>query len=491
MTTFARLSLAKKLVLLATTTSLITLIIASIAWIGNAWVSGRDSQAQEINTLGQLIADRSNAALAFGDHTLASQNLATLANLPNILSACIYNEENQLFAAYRKSGTSAPPCHDRMTESETIAENESIVNPIPIRLEERTIGKLLIRSDLSRVIRQVQHDLLSVVTILLISGLVAFMIAARLQRVISEPVRQLARTAREVAEHHNYQVRAEQQAGGELGALVDAFNDMLDTIEQQNRSLQHSRDQLETLVEKRTGELRASNRELEAFCYSVSHDLRAPLRSINGFSQALLEDYDELLDDNGRDYLHRVVRSADNMSKLIDDLLSLSRVARSQLAPKRIDVSSLVKEIAEDIRTGAEYRGDVEIQPGISAYGDPTLLRALLANLLENAFKYSSKTEHPHIRFGCDRRNGRDIYWVRDNGAGFDMKYAHKLFGAFQRLHRDEEFEGTGIGLASVARVVHRHGGEVWAESEIGKGASFYFTLDPDNIDSAASDLST
>ncbi|MHB1292245.1 MAG: sensor histidine kinase [Sulfuricella sp.] len=220
------------------------------------------------------------------------------------------------------------------------------------------------------------------------------------------------------------------------------------------------------------------NRELESFSYSVSHDLRTPLRSIDGFSQALAEDYGEGLDAVGHDYLNRVRRAAQRMGVLIDDLLRLARVTRADMSRTRIDLSALAESVMADLRKHKGYSAaTLTVQPGLAAYGDPALLRIMLENLLDNACKYSSKVPQPKIEFGSLAQVDRTVFFVRDNGAGFDMTYVDKLFGAFQRLHREDEFSGTGVGLATVKRIVHRHGGEVWAEGLPDEGAVFYFTL--------------
>ena len=237
-------------------------------------------------------------------------------------------------------------------------------------------------------------------------------------------------------------------------------------------------------LEEANRELEVTNRELESFSYSVSHDLRAPLRSIDGFSQILLEDYADNLDEEGKDYLGRVRAASQRMGRLIDDLLGLSRVTRGTLRRERVSLSSLAREVADGLRESRPDREvDLEIEDGIEVNGDPRLIRVALTNLLGNAFKFTEKKERARISFGEDRRLSRlgrvPVYYVRDNGAGFDMEYADKLFGAFQRLHGASEFEGTGIGLATVQRIVHRHGGRVWAEGRIGDGATFYFTLRP------------
>jgi len=237
--------------------------------------------------------------------------------------------------------------------------------------------------------------------------------------------------------------------------------------------------QLEELVEERTNELTAVNKELEAFSFSVSHDLRAPLRSIDGFSEALLEDYATKLDATGHDYLQRIRAAAQKMGQLIDALLDLSRVTRRELLKDTVDLSALAQDALKDLQHGeAEREVACTIQPGIRAKGDKQLLRIVMANLLGNAWKYTSKNSQAQIEFGTKVENGETIYFVRDNGAGFDMTYATKLFGAFQRMHHDDEFPGTGVGLATVSRIINKHGGRIWAESAPGKGATFYFTLD-------------
>lgn len=250
--------------------------------------------------------------------------------------------------------------------------------------------------------------------------------------------------------------------------------------------LAHHREHLEEMVSARTAELRTVNRELESFAYSVSHDLRAPLRSMDGFSRALLEEYDKKLDEQGRQYLQRVHEGAVRMGHLIDGLLLLSRTTRGEFEKIKVNLSQLAEEAAADLRESTPQPPiDFVVQPGLQIQGDPRLLRTLLQNLLGNSVKFSQGKKRPRIEFGVlDTQEAREkwsvterVYFVRDNGAGFDMAYSGKLFGAFQRLHREDEFPGTGIGLATSQRVVHRHGGRIWAEGEVDKGATFYFTL--------------
>jgi len=238
------------------------------------------------------------------------------------------------------------------------------------------------------------------------------------------------------------------------------------------------RKRVEDTLRRHTAQLEVANAELDAFAYSVSHDLRAPLRGIDGFSQALLEDYAERLDVTGKDYLARVRSASQRMATLIDDLLNLSRVTRHQMHVAAVDLSALARGIAADLQKGdPERRAEFIIAPGLQVQADPGLMRVVLQNLLENAWKFTGKRPHARIEVGSATHDGRPAYFVRDNGAGFDMTYVHKLFGAFQRLHGAQEFDGTGVGLATVQRVIHRHGGRVWAEGAVDGGATFYFTL--------------
>lgn len=247
---------------------------------------------------------------------------------------------------------------------------------------------------------------------------------------------------------------------------------------------QQLNEELEARVVERTSHLTAVNRELEAFSYSVSHDLRAPLRAVDGFGQALLEDYDHVLDEMGRDFLNRIRMESQRMGQLIDDLIGLSRITRSDMTLSDVNLSEIAREVVKDLEIHEPDRAvQLSIQPDIHVCADERLMRVALQNLISNAWKFTSKKSSAVIEFGC--RDGADTkeYYVRDNGAGFDMNYANKLFGAFQRLHSMDEFSGTGIGLATVQRIMHRHGGTVRAEGVVNEGAAFYFTLGPGNCD--------
>lgn len=255
----------------------------------------------------------------------------------------------------------------------------------------------------------------------------------------------------------------------ELGVLTNGYRQLLQ--------------ELENRVEERTADLKASNQELESFSYSVSHDLRAPLRAIDGYSQALLEDCSADLATEGVKYLDRIRHNTQRMAELIDDLLSLSRIGRSNINLQVVDLKALALEIMQELSDREADRNiNFEIDIDHEVVADRKLLRIALENLLSNALKYTRNKQAVEITFASRFKDGKAVYSVRDNGAGFDMSYANKLFNAFQRLHRSEEYEGTGIGLATVDRIVRRHGGQVWAESEVGRGATFFFSL-PDSPD--------
>lgn len=257
----------------------------------------------------------------------------------------------------------------------------------------------------------------------------------------------------------------------ELQAEVEERQRAQDEVRSLNASL-------ERRVTERTAEVVAANKELEAFSYSVSHDLRAPLRAMDGFSQALLEDYADKIDEEGRNCIERVRAASQRMDRLIDGILTLSRATRVEMRTAAVDLSALSKAIAIELqRTYPERVVEVIVAPGLVVKGDATLLRVVLENLIGNAWKFTGKHSTARIEIGAIEDQGETAYFVRDDGAGFDMTYAGKLFGAFQRLHTPSEFEGTGIGLANVQRIVHRHGGRLWAKGEVEKGATVFFTL--------------
>jgi signal transduction histidine kinase len=264
-----------------------------------------------------------------------------------------------------------------------------------------------------------------------------------------------------------------------LGAMVSWQTRVLNRADAKRTATDREIAALNRKLRRDATEIEAANRELEAFSYSVSHDLRAPLRSITGFSQALLEDYADALDEQGRDYLNRVVRGGQRMADLIEDMMDLSRISRSEMLRGPVDLTATALEIADELAQGnPDRRIEIDVEPHLIADGDPKLLRIMIENLLSNAWKFTGRQPDARIEFGAlPSDNGGQVFYIRDNGAGFDMDHAARLFTPFHRLHREVEFPGTGVGLATVQRVVRRHGGKVWAEGKVDHGATFFFTV--------------
>ena len=282
----------------------------------------------------------------------------------------------------------------------------------------------------------------------------------------SRPINRLTAAAKKIS-NGNYDYSVEIDRHDEIGAMAVSFNNM-------TSKLTHEINEHEKSEARLTG----LNKELEAFCYSVSHDLRAPLRGIEGFSRALEEDYADKFDLQGKDYLRRICTASHKMDNLITDLLDLSRITRSKMKHEKVDLSALVKSKALELQeTEPERQVEFVIAEGDCTDGDTKLLKIAIDNLMDNAWKFTGKHSQARIEFGISLQDGESVYFISDDGVGFDMTYADKLFGAFQRLHSITEFEGTGIGLATVNRIIQRHGGNIWAEGEIGQGAKFCFTL--------------
>ena len=324
------------------------------------------------------------------------------------------------------------------------------------------------------------RDLVIGGVMLALALLLAWLIAERITR----PIRQLTVDAAALGAGHLSR-RTNVRSGGEIGVLAGAFNETAGAIEQLVGSLRATQSELRGLnvhleqrVRDRTAQLASLNSELEAFSFSVSHDLRAPLRRIDRFGVALLEDYGERLDDEGRLMLERLSAGCEQMSLLIDDLLRLSRVSRAELNYQRVDLGTLAAEVVAELRAAhPDHPVSVSIADGLLVHGDASLLRVVLQNLLSNAWKFTRGRDNPRVEVGVGTHDDTPAFSIRDNGVGFEPAKADKLFRAFQRLHDASDFEGTGVGLATVQRIIHRHGGRVWADAILGSGATFWFTV--------------
>jgi signal transduction histidine kinase len=478
MRSFEDLPIKRKLTLVIMLTSLAAIMLACAGFAIYELVTFRRSMVSDLTTLADVIGTTSTAALTFEDMKAAREFLGALKTKQHIIAACFYTKHGDFFVDYARKGGEAE-CPVEPSERGYRFERGHLVIYQPVVEKGVKVGTLYLKSDLEGMKARFQLYAWIVGLVLLTSVAGALGLAEVLQWRISAPILALANTARMVSERKDYTVRAEVYARDELGLLAEAFNAMLTQIHDRDAALLHMNEELEERVQERTAELRTANRELEAFTYSVSHDLRAPLRAITGFARILLEDHAPQLPDDAQHSLHIVDNSAQQMGRLIDDLLAFSRLGRLDLIKRPVVPTDLVRQVLEDLQ--AERAGrQVEVDLGDLApcWAEPTLLKQVFVNLLSNALKYSRRRPVAHIEVGCQENGDAHIYFVKDNGVGFDMQYVHKLFGVFQRLHRAEEYEGTGVGLAIVQRIVHRHGGSIWAEGAVDQGATFYFTLE-------------
>ncbi len=470
----------------------LVLLLTSAAFAGYQYWSLRSATRDALAVRGRIIAANSTASLAFANVADAREILSALRVDRHVVAAVLYDKGGRVFAGY-PAGVAGDVVPAEPGPDGYRFERGLLIGFQPVEeAGSQRLGTLYLASDLGAISDTFRLSGVIGLAVMAVALLAAYLLSRILQGTISQPILVLAETAKAVSTRQDYSVRAPKLGADELGALTDAFNQMLGRIAEQKGELQRYAADLERRVEERTHELQerneslrrnaaellAANTELDAFAYSVSHDLRAPLRSIDGFSQILLEDYSEKLDEAGRESLQRVRAASQRMGTLIDDLLKLARVTRAEIRTEDVDLSGMAREIVADLqRTTPERQVEFEIAPGLKARGDTRLLRVALDNLLRNSWKYTAKQPAPRVEFRSADANGGRTFMVRDNGAGFDMKYADKLFGVFQRLHSAADFEGTGIGLATVRRIINRHGGRIWAEGAVDQGATFYFTL--------------
>ncbi len=482
----------QKLTAMLVSISGLVLLLTSAAFAGYQYWSLRLATRDALAVRGRIIAANSTASLAFANDADAREILSALRTDQHIVAAVLYDKGGHVFAAY-PAGAAPDVVPTAPGPDGYRFERGLLIGLQPVEESgSRRLGTLYLASDLGAIYDTFRLSGVIGLAVMAVALLAAYFLSRILQGTISEPILALAETAKAVSTRQDYSVRAPKLGADELGTLTDSFNQMLGRIAQQNDELQRYAADLERRVEERTHELQerndalrrnaaellAANTELDAFAYSVSHDLRAPLRSIDGFSQILLEDYSGTLDAAGRESLQRVRAASQRMGTLIDDLLKLARVTRVEIRTEDVDLSGMAREIAAELqRATPERLVEFAIAPGLSARGDARLLRVALDNLLRNSWKYTAKQAQPRIEFASIAANGERAFMVRDNGAGFDMQYADKLFGVFQRLHSPAEFEGTGVGLATVRRIITRHGGRIWAEGVVDRGATFYFTL--------------
>ena len=474
------LPIKKKLSMIIMTSALLAVVLLSSVFVVYEYISLRNSIIKEFSTTSKIIANRSHAALLFSDKATLQENVDSLKIHDDVAATCLYNEADDILAFFSKNAhpeTKADcPIHPSRNLNHFDDKYYQISQPIVV--DGEPMGLLYIKVSLRSLNGHLSTYVIATAVFSLIIILAVFIFSSYLQNFITTPLLLLKNTARQVTKNKDYTLRASKESHDEIGDMVDTFNEMLATLQEQNKTIIDDAESLELKVGERTKELAIANQELEAFSYSVSHDLRSPLRAIDGFSKALLEDYGHELDHSAHDYLKRVRKASQKMGELISSLLQLSRVTRKELKDTHFDLSDMVMTIVHQLQEQDPERIiDIQIQPEMYIMGDEQLIEVALDNLIGNAWKYSKYEKFPKIEIGYYIENGHTIYFVKDNGAGFDNKYSKNLFTAFQRLHSPEQFEGTGIGLATVFRIIQRHHGEIWAKSVLDEGATFYFTL--------------
>jgi signal transduction histidine kinase len=476
-------SIAARLSLMNVLVSGIALSLAYISFLTYNLVSSRQAAIDNLTSEAQIIGANSGSAIVFNLPASAQTTLSAIGDSGDVVAAAIFDESGHLFAEYPQTGTTpiqpeaTPPGSSHASWKNGI----DVLVATHIMVKGQPEGTVYIQAHLKNLRQQATRYAVITGAILLLCLIVALLVGSVFRKLLSEPIVSLARTARLVSRYRDYSLRFQlSQSYNELESLTEAFNEMLAEIQRRDVALEQARNELELRVEERTAQLLAANRELESFSYTVAHDLRGPLEIISNICYLLQNNDPGTPPDANDPMLDRLGSSVAEMSNIIDDLLNLSRATSAGLHRKQLDLSSIAVTILEDLGTAhAERNVDTAVQLGCHADADKGLIQIVLQNLLRNAWKFTSRTAAAKIEFGCLQNGSESVYYVRDNGAGFDQRQASRLFKPFQRLHAESDFSGTGIGLATVQRIVDRHDGKIWAEGEVGKGATFYFTLGP------------
>lgn len=465
----------KKLMRIIILISGIVLLLACATFFIYEYYSFRQNTIQKLSTISNIISANSTAALTFENSKDAAEILSALKAEPNIVAACLYDKNNTIFSTY--------PANDGITSfpgklkadghyfgDSHIEEFQSIFQ------EDRHLGTLYIKSDFGAMNERLRlYGIVSAIVIIL-SFLLSYLLSRILQKTISQPIVALAETAKVISEQKDYSIRAIKLGKDELGMLTDAFNQMLTQIQQQNQTLNEFNKSLEQKVADRTLELKRSNEDLEQFAYVASHDLQEPLRTVTSYVQLLARRYKDKLDPDANDFINFAVDGSARMRTLIQSLLEYSRV-NSKRPFEDINMNNLLNTLLMNLGESIkENNAIIKSDPLPDIFGDPILINQLFQNLLTNAIKFK-RDGNPEIKISGKKINNEYLFSVKDNGIGIPKEYANKIFIIFQRLHEAEKFPGTGIGLAICKKIVERHGGKIWFESEPGQGTTFFFTI--------------
>ena len=458
------------------------LLLACLSFLAYDSYSYRENLIQNLFAEAQIVGTNSVSALMFDDPQAAVATLNAFKGSPDVVYAAILTEDGHVFAEYGRSGSAttikAHTMNPTANETQWVKGSDVLV-AYRIMFLEKSLGVVYIHAHFGKLRLRMERYGITAGLILLGCMIAALLATTIFRRLVTEPITALAGTARIITREKDFSLRASTTASqDEIAVLVEAFNEMLHEIQVRDGALREAQELLERRVEERTAELWAANRELESFSYSVAHDLRGPLDVISGLSYLIQHNYQDRLEKEGDEMLQTVQRQARNMAGLIDDLLNLARSTTVGLERKRVDLTAMARSIAEDVSVAEpERKVDFKIAEGAVANADQGLIYVVMDNLIRNAWKYTSRRKHAAIEFGWIPQKGKKVFFVRDDGAGFDPKKADRLFRPFQRLHAASEFPGTGIGLATVQRIIARHGGSVWAEGTVERGATFYFTV--------------
>jgi signal transduction histidine kinase len=455
------------------------LLVAVAAHVVFDWLAFRQAAVRDLEVLARIASEQAAPAVVFKDPKAAQEILASLEAERQVVGAALYGADGRTFAGRVRpeAGPGALPAGPGPDGHAFTGGHLVLFRPVTAGAER--VGSLFLRSDLSESWSRLRRNVLAGVGVLSVALIVAYVLGSRLEGLVIGPILGLADLARRVSRQRDYSARAPKESADELGQLVDDFNGMLAQIQLRDAALQQARDELERRVRARTAELEEAMREMESFAYSMSHDLRAPLRAMHGFSQALIEEYSTALDAKGRDYAGRIGAAAARMDSLIQDLLAYGRLSHEQIAPEPIllpeVVSDVLKQLAMEIR---ERRAEVRVEeplPRVRAHR--VTLGQVLTNLVTNALKFVAPGTEPRVRLRAERRDGRVRLWVEDNGIGVDPRHHERIFRVFERLHRVEDYPGTGIGLAIVRKGMERMEGAAGVESEPGRGSRFWIEL--------------
>lgn len=460
------------------TTSAVVLFITCSAYFIYEYYSFRQSTLDQLSLVGKIMASNSTSSLAFSSTDDAMEILTSLEAEQHLVGGVLYDNDGEVFARYPAELDPLLYTQQSPGAGQVSIENEYVVGFYPVVQGNSRLGTLLLISGMEAMYARFRLYGAIAVAVILLSLLVAYILSRVMQKSISIPILDLAGTAKEVSGNTNYSIRARRFDNDEIGTLTDAFNQMLGRIEEQNREITSFTQNLEKKVAERTIELEAAYKEMEAFSYTVSHDLNAPLRHIDSYLNMFIEDHGSELDEDGRKVLNAVSRNSRKMRQLIDDLLAFSQAGRKELKKTTISMDELVRKICRSYENRDNGRVvDFRITALPNVFADQATIRQVWENLIGNAYKYSSNEKRATIEIAAEESTNEIVFCIKDNGAGFDMDYYHDLFAPFQRLHTMSQFEGTGVGLAIVERIVGRHGGKIWAESVPDRGATFYFSL--------------